>query len=568
MSSLPAAPAAALPRALGRPLIHRVVLVLILGVAAVLIFLNLGDRYLWEDEAETALLARNVLRFGLPLGWDGRDLISQECGIELDENYVARRHGWLPIYLVAGSFALLGTDTVPARLPSALLGWWSVVSIYVLAKRIFRDQRVALLSAALLTVSVPFLLYVRQSRYYAAAIFTTIWALFFFLAALEGRRFAWAGLALSLVLMFHALIPMGAGTVLAFAVVFLTLERSRRPLAQLLAAGGLTVGLTVPWLSIYGVPWMPSFADSSSAGSSSRLFLWAENVAFYLVAIDRRVLALLVPATLFVGLYVTGGRRALKAGPASRRPRLLLVFTVVYLLFAAVYPRPFLRYIVNLLPVLALLMAWFATRLWRINPLVAAAALLVIVTTDALHGWVGFYGAPFRSFAAQVRSPLFSYLDEITSHHEGPIEAIVRHLKQAARPGERLFISYGDLPLRFYTDLEIRGGQGCQSLSGWSLPDWVVIRYFVSFRPDGAPPQHHENRRLMHEYIDALPWRTYQATELPVVDTIWENIPEPGFHTFRAPRDGPRVIIHQRIGGGVDERPAPRQTFPGPTGAR
>jgi hypothetical protein len=536
-------------------LIARFVLVCILALAAVLIFANLGTRFLWDDEAETALLARNVLRSGLPLGWDGRDLISQECGIELDENYVARRHGWFPIYLVAASFKLLGADTMPARLPSAVLGWLSVLSTYVLARRIFRDQRTALLSAALLTVSVPFLLYVRQSRYYAAAIFATIWAVFFFLAAMEGRRFAWLGLALSLVLMFHSLIPMAVGAVLAFAIVF-ALDRHRQPVAQLLIAAGLTVGLTVPWLLIYGLPWMPSFATGASAGAWAPLVGWTENLAFYLAAIDRRVLPLLVPVTLVAGLYVTRGRRTLDAPPAGRGPRLLLVFAVVYLLFVAVYPQPFFRYVVSLLPVLALLTAWLATRLWKINRLVAVAALLVIATTDVLHGRIVFFGPSFRSFTTQVRSPLLSYLDEITSHDQGPIEAIVRHLRQAARPGERLFISYGDLPLRFYTDLEIRGGQGCQSLSGWSLPDWLVIRYFVTFRQDGAPPRHHENRRLMHEYIGALPQRAYQAIELPVVDTIWENIPEPGHHTFRAPTDGPRVVIHRRIDRSADERPA------------
>ena len=34
----------------------------IMGLAAVLLFWGLGDRTLWEDEAETALLGKNVLR--------------------------------------------------------------------------------------------------------------------------------------------------------------------------------------------------------------------------------------------------------------------------------------------------------------------------------------------------------------------------------------------------------------------------------------------------------------------------------------------------------------------------
>jgi hypothetical protein len=525
-------------------LLSRFGLILILAVAAVLIFANLGDRYLWEDEAETALLARNVLRFGLPVGWDGRDLISQECGIELDSNYVARRHGWLPIYLVAAAFKFLGPDTVSARLPSAVLGWLSVWSIYLLGKRIFRNEWIALLSAALLTLSVPFLLYVRQSRYYALAIFATIWALVFFLDALQGNRFAWAGLALSLSVMFHTLIPMVVGTALGFAVAFVSLERRREPVEQVFVAAGLTLALNLPWLVIYGVPWMPS----ANGTASNPLLRWLENVAFYLAAIDRRVLPLVVAVTLVTGLLVTRGRAALDHWPGSQHLRLVLVFVIVYLLFAAVYPLPFFRYIVNLLPLLALLLASLLARLWNVNRPVALAALIVILASDALHGWIVPFGAPFRSFTAPVRSPLLGYVDEITSDHEGPIKGIVQYLRHESRPGERLFISYGDLPLRFYTDLEIRGGQGCQSLSGWPLPTWVIVRYFVRFRPDGAaPPEHHEDYRRTLRYVAELPREMYRAIELPVVDTIWENIPEPGHHVFRAPREGPHVVIYRRI---------------------
>jgi hypothetical protein len=51
----------------------------------------------------------------------------------------------------------------------------------------------------------------------------------------------------------------------------------------------------------------------------------------------------------------------------------------------------------------------------------------------------------------------------------------------------------------------------------------------------------------MKAYIAALPRHQYRPTELPAVDTIWENIPEPGHHTFRAPGQGPRVVVHRRV---------------------
>ena len=71
---------------------------LLVALAALLIFTNLDGRLLWDDEAETALLAQRVLRFGVPIAWDGRDLISQECSTDYDVNYLWRQTPWLPIY--------------------------------------------------------------------------------------------------------------------------------------------------------------------------------------------------------------------------------------------------------------------------------------------------------------------------------------------------------------------------------------------------------------------------------------------------------------------------------------
>ncbi|GAG05908.1 unnamed protein product, partial [marine sediment metagenome] len=46
---------------------------------------NLGDRCLWQDEAECALVARNILRTGLPMAWDGRLLVASMHGMEFTD---------------------------------------------------------------------------------------------------------------------------------------------------------------------------------------------------------------------------------------------------------------------------------------------------------------------------------------------------------------------------------------------------------------------------------------------------------------------------------------------------
>ena len=46
-------------------------LLLFLALGAALLLANLGNGCLWQDEAETAVLGKNILRFGYPRAFDG-----------------------------------------------------------------------------------------------------------------------------------------------------------------------------------------------------------------------------------------------------------------------------------------------------------------------------------------------------------------------------------------------------------------------------------------------------------------------------------------------------------------
>src|SRR5262249_2354985 len=133
----------------------------VLALGAVLIFWNLGERYLWQDEAETALLAKSILLTGLPTACDGKNVISQELSREFGPDYLWRWSPWLQFYLAAGSFALFGPNTLSARLPFAVLGLLAIPLTYWLARRFLGCVNIARLSSLILATSVPFLLHTR-----------------------------------------------------------------------------------------------------------------------------------------------------------------------------------------------------------------------------------------------------------------------------------------------------------------------------------------------------------------------------------------------------------------------
>ncbi len=105
-------------------------LLAMLSLASLLFLTNLSNQYLWQDEAQTALISKTILDHGVPLGYDGRNHYSQELGAEYDDSYVYRWQTWFSFYVVAASFSLFGTNTLAARLPSALLGIGTVILLY------------------------------------------------------------------------------------------------------------------------------------------------------------------------------------------------------------------------------------------------------------------------------------------------------------------------------------------------------------------------------------------------------------------------------------------------------
>lgn len=525
----------------------RVALAVLLALSALLVFASLDNRFLWDDEAENALLAQRTLAVGLPVARDARGhVISTVCGADADENYLWTLHGWLPIYLTAASFKLFGVSTLSARLPFAILGWLTIPSLYVVGRRLFRDRWLALLACGFLTGSVLFLLHVRQSRWYGAAIFAGVWVLHFFLATAEGGRLGPVGLVVASTVMLHSNPSMFAATFAALLVAFVVLSFDRRAVGRLLAAGAAVVVVNAPWLPIYasgalgGVRAAPDAPAQLWSKAGELLFAFS----VYARKIDHVALPVLVMLLFGVWLLLEG-REAVWTSPGFRRWGFLAVFALVYVLAVSVWATMYLRYVVNLLPVLALLQAYVVRTVGLRRPVAAAATALVILTSDAAHGWTS--GVAHRLESAEpVRFPLFGYLGELTHDFDGPIEAIVGHLKKEGRPGDRVYISYGDLPLRFYTDFEVRGGQGCQSPVVVPPPEWVIVRFF--FRTMNEAPGTPEDIRRHLRYVqEEIPWRLYQRIELPQVDTVWENVAEPQWHHFRTPQVGPRVIVFRRV---------------------
>lgn len=154
------------------------------AVFALLLVLGARAHPLWGDEAETALFARNIITYGVPKGWDGTNIMGINNAVVLNDHLINHTSPWAQYYLTAASLKVFGESSFTARLPSILISILTLPLVYAFAMALFGRKRVALLAVWMLALSVPFILFAYQARYYSLQTFAAV------LLSLAGLRLA------------------------------------------------------------------------------------------------------------------------------------------------------------------------------------------------------------------------------------------------------------------------------------------------------------------------------------------------------------------------------------------
>ncbi|MDA8156294.1 MAG: hypothetical protein M0Z52_07560 [Actinomycetota bacterium] len=129
------------------------------------------------------------------------------------------------------------------------------------------------------------------------------------------------------------------------------------------------------------------------------------------------------------------------------------------------------------------------------------------------------------------------YIYEITHNYRGPIDGIVEYLQKHANKGDVVAITYGDMPVKFYTGLRVVGGLTGEDLTPAKNADWVIIRRHVICEKD---------MRVRKFLLAEVPLGKYDPIVLNYPDLPFENREDPAQHLFRTAKDYPVVIFHRR----------------------
>ncbi len=522
---------------------------LLLLAGLVMLLPNLGNIYLWQDEAETALLSQRLGTYGLPLAFDGRNLIRQApMDVQYTADYVWVYHPWLPFYWTTLSFKLFGPTTFAARLPYALAGLGTVLLLYFSVRRHFRDQRLAMLSSALLLLCIPFLLHARQCKYFPFAALFTVAVLDAYLRLLRPDHTAEARLALPyLILAGFCLFQSNFGAFLPlFAALGLHFVLGRRNKSQV-----KHMALALAFITFFVAPWAVYLQTWARGRFVFDIYRFAGHLAHYVVYITGWVLPwpLLL---LFVYIYWIRRKSLQLESPAVATLNLYILVIVITLPFlSATFIWMYFSYIVQLVPLLVVILAVTILCITNRSRALGYALVTLLVATNVLHvfpyalplarsfSWASLAPRPYLAetdaliaTAGRLHFYLADYAYELTHDYDGPDEGIVLYLQEHAAPGDIVLTNYGELPIAFYTGLHIAGGLGTFRLEELTRPEWVINRR------DG--PYSDELARIITE-------GNYAANTIPYPDILWGNRPVPEYHKFATVCGVPDVIIHRRV---------------------
>lgn len=195
---------------------RKYLLIAILIVAAFLRLWKLGSipPSLTPDEASLGYNAYSVLK-------TGRDEYGKLLPI-IFKSFGDYKPG-LYVYLTIPSILVLGLNEFAVRLPSALFGTISVWLIYLIVKRLFQKENLALISSFIAAVT-PWLIYFSRGAWEVNVSLTlTLAGIFFFLKFLEKEKYIFLSVisfALTLICYQGAKLSTGIVVLLLIAVYF------------------------------------------------------------------------------------------------------------------------------------------------------------------------------------------------------------------------------------------------------------------------------------------------------------------------------------------------------------
>ena len=527
-------------------------LIFLIPFSFLLVFTGLDDTVLQVDEGADTFISTTILKYGYPKHSDGIHYTMPE-GDAFDGIFLYRT--WIPYYLQSISLQLFGQNTFSARLPFAILGVFSVWSLYSFTLRWTNQKTIAFLASLLLATSVPALLYFRTARYVAIPILLTPLLLKFYITIFDKAKWNPVPLTLVSIIYFHTMYVEFAGVILGM-LVHLCVYRNRvtnSNLAKVKGSAIITGLFCLPWLAT--IPALMSkvseFYTSASPLVDTSWWRFPKHFFAFLFQINNYIFPFILAPFLFIS-FLRHQRFQVS---------LLLFCSMSVLITASLHSIPLMQYIAACIPMLFILLAMIVFHLFETSVARQSALLLVLIFTNLVH--VGpllplkqivknnpekFVATDYSKNATKtflretnLKSVFYLYWQELTHRYQGPLDELVRFFETHGKKGETCYIDNASETLVLLTELTMIRDK---DLDFRSPPDWIVLR--------GNQRNPHPGKvvlELKEKLNTIFSAHNYEKIVLNAPVKRVNNSYDIQIHRFRSPTSSERVHVYRRIAG-------------------
>jgi len=526
-----------------------IVIIFLLPLVFVLIFTGLDDSALQVDEGGDTFISTTILKYGFPMHSDGLNKTMLFADI-FDGIFIYRT--WLPYYIQSISLNFLGNNTLAARLPFALAGFFSILYLYHLAIRLTQEKSIAVFSATLLATCVPALLYFRTSRYIAIPILLTPILLLFYIGIFENKKWSPIPLTITSIVFFHTMYVEFAGLIIGILVHLFIYRKEAQPtnLRKIKIPAVITAVFCLPWIIF--IPALSkkiaAFYTSTSPFIDTSYIGYFKHFLGFLFQINNYIFPfILIPFLLFGSLK-----------NSSRSVSLLGISIFFILLTASLHSIPLLQYIAACIPIFFLLLGWLVFDLFKGSMFQQYIFLCLLIFSNIIHVsplipvkkillnqnpkvqsniyLQGVYESFIREI--QFKSIFFQYWQELANPYQGPMDKIVKFFKTNGENGESCYIDNELESLAFYSGFKMIHNN---ELNFKSKPDWIILR---------------GDQRDIYSTTKMNPIKTklkfilenneYDKTVLDAPALRVNNSYEIQIHLFQSPSSADKVLIFRR----------------------
>lgn len=420
---------------------------LLLAFFALALLARLGHYTFWQDEAETALLAKSILQNGLPITkFDGK-WITQFNGLEANQNHLWVFTPWLPLYITAASFKIFGFSEWAGRIPFALAGFFAALLFLKLVRQWTANSAAATLALFFYVTNVSLILYSRQCKYYPLLLFG-------YLLALYGLQKNFWVVAAGFLIAFHCNY-LSAGLAFAgFGLYSFLFEEGKkcRPVFWKTALTLLLLFAPFFLLSPFG-------ERLNVSGQWASLGLYFKKLGNHLYYWNQQFFPILLGLLLF-----------------WRRPphfKLIAVTLLVSWLGLPLLGQDSLRYTLYLAPLFCFLPAFFVVEVFQKQKALGVLLFLTLTATNFFQNMPD--AAAEKSFGKLFEKEEWTaiknyYFGNVTD----PLREIPAKMKSAAAPEDRVLLNHDSLAWEWYSDIPVAFKK--EEMTWWIGPHWVKLQ--------------------------------------------------------------------------------------------